>query len=138
MAVTQTARAAWERMISGTRFSTILKKVKLITASEGKCVAEMTVGEEHSNDFGTLHGAMTATLVDNVSTLALVTSKREAYGVSVDMHLTYMKGAAIGEDIVITANTQRAGKTLAFLDVLITKKNGGDIVAKGSHTKYVG
>ena len=49
-----------------------------------------------------------------------------------------MKGAAIGEDIVITANTQRAGKTLAFLDVLITKKNGGDIVAQGSHTKFVG
>lgn len=63
-------------------------KVRLITANEGKCIAEMTVGQEHSNDFGTLHGAMTATLVDNVSTLALFTSKREAYGVSVDMHLT--------------------------------------------------
>ena len=32
----------------------------------------------------------------------------------------------------------KSGKTLAFLDVLITKKNGGEIIAKGSHTKYVG
>lgn len=50
----------------------------------------------------------------------------------------YLKAASIGEDIIISASTQKCGKNLAFLDVLITKKKGGDIIAKGSHTKFVG
>lgn len=50
----------------------------------------------------------------------------------------YLKSAAIGEDVVIEANTIKSGKTLAFLEVLIKKKSDGSLVAKGSHTKYVG
>lgn len=50
----------------------------------------------------------------------------------------YLKSAAIGEDVVIEANTIKSGKNLAFLDVYIKKKSDGSLVAKGSHTKYVG
>lgn len=50
----------------------------------------------------------------------------------------YLKGAGIGEDVVIEANTLKAGKTLAFLEVYIRKKSDGSLVAKGSHTKFVG
>lgn len=48
----------------------------------------MTVSQEHSNLHGTLHGGMTATIVDNISTLALVTYERPAVGVSTDLHVT--------------------------------------------------
>lgn len=63
-------------------------QVKLISASDGNCTAELTVAEEHSNSHGTLHGGLSATIVDCVSTLALITHKRQAAGVSVDMHVT--------------------------------------------------
>lgn len=61
--------------------------MKIISAGDGKCTAEFTVEEEHENLGGTLHGGFTATLVDMISTYALMTSKREAPGVSVDMHI---------------------------------------------------
>lgn len=56
----------------------------------------MTVGEEHTNIFGTLHGGCTATIVDCLSSYAVLThpklvDKLETSpnsGVSVDMHLT--------------------------------------------------
>lgn len=50
----------------------------------------MKVEDDHANKYGTLHGGMTATLVDNISTLALVSVEGGAPGVSVDMNITYV------------------------------------------------
>ena len=43
--------------------------------------------EEHQNAGGTLHGGMTATMVDTISTLALMT-KGSPPGVTVDLHVS--------------------------------------------------
>lgn len=48
----------------------------------------MTVMEEHQNAGGTLHGGVTATLVDAISTWALMTTPREVPGVSVDLSVS--------------------------------------------------
>ena len=48
----------------------------------------MTVLEEHQNRGGTLHGGMTSTLVDCVSTWALLSSNEPVAGVSVDLSLS--------------------------------------------------
>ena len=53
-------------------------------------MGELKIEEEHLNRGGTLHGGLTATLVDSISTLGLITSKRQASGVSVDLHVTYV------------------------------------------------
>ena len=87
---------------------------------------------------GTLHGGFSAHLVDSMTTLALLTMGEESRpGVSVDMNLTYMKPARIGEEITIEARTLRTGKTLAFLECEIRNKHQA-LLVKGSHTKFVG
>lgn len=63
-------------------------QVDILSASPGKVVCEMRVEEEHTNRGGTLHGGLTATLVDVVSTMAIMYSERGAPGVSVDMNIT--------------------------------------------------
>lgn len=63
-------------------------QVNIVSASPGKVVCEMKVEEEHTNRGGTLHGGLTATLVDVVSTVALMCTERGAPGVSVDMNIT--------------------------------------------------
>lgn len=63
-------------------------QVDLLSASPGKVVCEMRVEEEHTNRGGTLHGGLTATLVDVISTMAIMYSERGAPGVSVDMNIT--------------------------------------------------
>lgn len=65
-------------------------QVSLLSASPGKVVCEMKVEEEHTNRGGTLHGGLTATLVDVISTTAIMYSERGAPGVSVDMNITYV------------------------------------------------
>lgn len=64
--------------------------MSLLSASPGKVVCELKVEEEHTNRGGTLHGGLTATLVDVVSTAALLYTERQAPGVSVDMNIRYV------------------------------------------------
>lgn len=68
--------------------SNVLLQVNVLSTSPGKVVCGMRVEEEHTNKMGTLHGGLTATLVDVISTLAIMNSERGAPGVSVDMNIT--------------------------------------------------
>lgn len=59
-------------------------------------------------------------------------------GVSVDMHVSFLKGAKEDDELIIEANTIRCGRTLAFLECEIKHKKDNSVVARGSHTKFVG
>ncbi|XP_016071737.1 PREDICTED: acyl-coenzyme A thioesterase 13 [Miniopterus natalensis] len=113
-------------------------QVTLVSASPGKVTCELKVEEEHANKMGTLHGGLTATLVDNISTMALLCTERALPGVSVDMNITYMSPVKIGEVVVITAHILKEGRTLAFASVDLTNKATGKLVAQGRHTKHLG
>merc|ERR1719365_119790 len=115
-----------------------LQGCKVVSASPGQCIVSMVVKEEHMNRAGTMHGGFSAHLVDSISTLALLTVGDDPRpGVSVDMNMTYMKPAALGEEIFVEAKTLRSGKTLAFLECEIRNQKQ-QLLVKGSHTKYVG
>jgi len=58
--------------------------------------------------------------------------------VSVDMHMTYMKAAKLGELIEIEAKTVKKGRTLAFLECEIRNAETGAVLVKGNHTKFIG
>lgn len=70
--------------------------MNLISAGNGQCQAEMVVEKEHTNGYGTLHGGFTATAVDVISSIAVMTHPRvvdriesvPVSGVSVDIHVS--------------------------------------------------
>ncbi|KAF6292349.1 acyl-CoA thioesterase 13 [Rhinolophus ferrumequinum] len=138
MSLTQKLREVMKAIGSVHGFDRVLEKVTLVSAAPGKVICELKVEEEHTNKMGTLHGGLTATLVDSISTMALLCTERGAPGVSVDMNITYMSPAKLGEDIVITAHILKQGKTLAFASVDLTNKATGKLVAQGRHTKHLG
>lgn len=61
-----------------------------VSATPGKVICELKVEEEHTNRFGAAHGGLIATLVDVISTIALLQTERGSPGVSVDMNITYV------------------------------------------------
>ncbi|XP_046588395.1 acyl-coenzyme A thioesterase 13 isoform X1 [Neodiprion lecontei] len=111
--------------------------VTVVSAGDGKCRVEFPVEDGHLNGGGTLHGGFTATLVDCISTYALMTTGTGAPGVSVNINVSYLNAASPGEVIVVDAKTCKAGKRLAFLEVELSKKDGGRLVARGQHTKFI-
>ncbi|EDW78830.1 uncharacterized protein Dwil_GK12658 [Drosophila willistoni] len=130
------AKHITEIITKATGFERHLEKVQITGGGDGICTAEFKVGPEHLNRGGGLHGGYTATLVDMITTYALM-SKPCHPGVSVDISVSYLKGAREGDDVVIEANTIRAGRTLAFIDCILKHKKDNSVIAKGSHTKYV-
>ena len=51
-------------------------------------VAELTVEEQHQNAVGTLHGGLTASLIDSLTTLALLSMENGRPGVSIDLNVS--------------------------------------------------
>uniref|UniRef100_A0A182JCU0 Thioesterase domain-containing protein n=1 Tax=Anopheles atroparvus TaxID=41427 RepID=A0A182JCU0_ANOAO len=115
-----------------------LQQLVMVSGGDGHCLAEFKVQEEHLNRAGGLHGGFTATIVDVVTTYALMTKDNAVPGVSVDIHVSYLKGARQGDEVVIDANTVRAGRNLAFLECELRHKKDNSVIAKASHTKYIG
>ena len=75
-------RQSWyiHRLISYTQ-------IEVVAAAPGKCSCEVKLEEFHLNRGGTLHGGFTATLVDSISTVAIMCAEKPP-GVSVDMNVT--------------------------------------------------
>ncbi|CAH1996371.1 unnamed protein product [Acanthoscelides obtectus] len=120
------------------KFDRVMKDIVLKVLKEGKCVAEMKVGEEHTNPIGGLHGGCSATLVDNISSYALLSHGKGAVAsVSVDMHMTYIKGAKVGDTLKIEGRTMKVEKMLAFLEDEITNIETGHLLFKGSRTFFL-
>lgn len=136
--LTQNLREVMKAMSKVPGFDRVLEKVTLVSAAPEKIICEMKVEEQHTNKMGTLHGGLTATLVDSISTMALLCTERGAPGVSVDMNITYMSPAKIGEEILITAHILKQGKTLAFASVDLTNKATGKLIAQSRYTQHLG
>lgn len=131
--------------------STALKGLRAVEVSAGRVVAEMDVGNSASNRYGTLHGGCTASLVDVVSTAALLTTSPHS-GVSVHLAVTYHAAmpctctttsddrgvtAQQQETVVVDARVTKVGRTLASIVVDLRRKATGQLVASGTHTKYL-
>ncbi|XP_030067329.1 acyl-coenzyme A thioesterase 13-like [Microcaecilia unicolor] len=119
-------------------FERVTNKMNLISASPGKVVCDMKIEDEHTNANGTLHGGMTATLVDTISSAALLYTERGQLAVSVDMNITYMDTAKLGDSILITAQVLKQGQSLAFVTVDLINKDTKKIIAQGRHTMHLG
>ena len=63
-------------------------QLRVVGGGVGHCICEMKVEEKHQNRGATLHGGVTAMLVDYVSTLALLSTERAKFGVSVDLSVS--------------------------------------------------
>lgn len=72
--------------------------------------------------------------------MAIATHGLEKTGASIDIHVTYIGGARIGETIEIEATANKVGRSVAFTTIRIYKlidDKPGPMVATASHTKYI-
>ncbi|CAJ0576591.1 unnamed protein product, partial [Mesorhabditis spiculigera] len=98
--------------------------MRVISADQGKVKIEFDVSDEMTNAFGTLHATNTA----------LRTLGRDD-GVSVDLHVSFLGSANVGETIVMDVEVLKAGQSMAFSRADLYVKETGKKVATGNHTK---
>ena len=71
----------------------LLFQCKIVDGDIGRCLASLKIEEEHTNRVGGLHGGISAILVDDISTLALVHPEQpynlgRVYFVRLEIHIT--------------------------------------------------
>eukprot|EP00884_Botryococcus_braunii_P006371 jgi/Botrbrau1/15735/Bobra.4_1s0104.2 len=114
--------------------TTALHAIYDIEAFEGRLVCKLPVTELVQNRFGTLHGGCIATLVDVVTSAALVTLVRRP-SVSLTMSIDYLNPAELGTVVEIEGRVVKHGKSIAVTECDIRRADG-TIVAQGKHTKF--
>jgi acyl-coenzyme A thioesterase 13 len=135
-----TRRVAATQIENNPVYGFLLRDAAIIEASEGLVRAQLTLAPVHVNSRGSIHGAVTAALVDWSGSLAIVSHGMEKTGPSVDIHITYISTAVVGDVIEIVGTASKVGQSLGFTSVVISKLRDGKpvaVVAKGSHTKYI-
>lgn len=121
-------------------YSFLLSDVRLHATRFGTVTTRLTLTPVHVNSRGGLHGAVSAAIVDFTTGLAIASwDLRPATGASVDMHISYLSTAAVGDELEIVSTAEKVGGALAFVTVRIAKLGGDDstVVTLGQHTKYV-
>jgi acyl-coenzyme A thioesterase 13 len=98
--------------------------------------AGLEVKAIHLNSKGTLHGTVSACLIDWAGGLAIASTGIEKTGVSTDIHTTFIAPAKLGDILIVRAIANQVGATLAFTKVDIKTKLDV-LICTGSHTKYV-
>jgi acyl-coenzyme A thioesterase 13 len=116
--------------------------IRFTHASRGLFTARLVLEERHLNSAGGLHGSVSATIVDWAGGLAIAAwDQRPATGVSVDINVSYLSTARLGDEIEIEGRVERVGANLAFTEVRIWKIDAdgarGARVSSGRHTKFV-
>lgn len=131
-----------DRLISNSPIYTILMSpIKLISAARGTIITRLTLEANHVNSRGVLHGAVSATIIDFTTGLAIASwDLRETTGASVDMHISYLSTAKVGDEIEVVSTAEKVGGSMAFATIRISKIERDEtrtLVTVGQHTKYV-
>lgn len=122
-------------------YAFLLSDIAITAASKNCVVARLPLTDSHMNASKSLHGAVSAAIVDWAGGMAIATHDlRASSGPSIDIHVTYQSGAKVGDEIEIEGIAERVGGALGFTKVTIYKVEDGErstIVSTGTHTKYV-
>ncbi|KDQ62344.1 hypothetical protein JAAARDRAFT_30238 [Jaapia argillacea MUCL 33604] len=107
-------------------------------AKPGLVECTLKIEPYNLNRVGTVHGGLIMSLTDTLGSLAVATKGHYMTGVSTDIGTSFVRPAGKNGDILhATATLTALGKSLAFTRVEF-RNPGGELVAYGHHTKYVG
>ena len=124
-------------------YNRVVARCELVdkASARGKCAVKVTLGEPECNHANTMHGGFGAMLVDNVTSLTLLTEDEASVlgigGVSVDMHITYLQAAKLGQEVTMEASLVKQGRNLAFTEARLYDAER-NLLLTGSHTKFIG
>lgn len=122
-------------------YSILLSSIQLVSTDPGVVTTHLVLTPTHVNSRGALHGAVSAAIVDFTTGLSIAAwDLRATTGASVDMHMSYLSTAAVGDTLEIVATAERVGGSLAYTTARISRLVEGaepKLVTLGQHTKYV-
>ena len=102
---------------------------------------EFTVGEDHLNGLGNMHGGCIATLFDLCTSTTLGMVAKPGFwnylGVSRNLNTSYLKAIPLGTKILVECEITSAGKRMCHIRGTIRRADGnGEVFATCEHGKF--
>lgn len=96
--------------------------------TEGNCIVELPITEEHLNAGGVVHGGLHATMLDTAMGGTLVTTlPKEQWCATAQLDISYLEASYAGSHLTATGEITRKGKNLAHLRGEIIDEKGRKI-----------
>ncbi|KAJ1271077.1 hypothetical protein BS78_06G101400 [Paspalum vaginatum] len=115
----------------------VLSGVSVEAAEHGRLICSFVVTPRLASPAGYLRSGVTATLADQLGSAVFFCSGLRTSGVSLEISVSFVGAAAIGEEIEVEGKLLRAGKSVGVVSVDFRKKKTGKLIAQGRHTKYL-
>jgi len=123
-----------------------LIEYRLTRGDTGYAEVSLTVGPQHLNRLGVLHGGVMATLIDSATGFAVAFAEspdRLKPAVTLTLNTQFLGPAVLGDNLVAVAKRIGGGKTIAYATAEVRRSDGvvvgrGDAVYRFLNDRKVG
>jgi uncharacterized protein (TIGR00369 family) len=104
---------------------------KTVRAEDGRAEMSWTPGLDMANPFGSIHGGVIASVIDEVCGAALVSSIEAESTPTVSLNVEYLHAIPVDGTYTVLGEIVRIGRAMAIVDARI--QNGeGKLLARGT------
>ena len=112
--------------------------LELLSSAAGHSEIRFAVNDFSRNVIGTLHGGITYAMIDVAAFMALASVMPEGqHGVTVDIQVSVLRAANLGESVYVRGRVDKVGRTLANLrsEAFVKTPEGERLIATGTVVK---
>lgn len=111
-------------------FMSWLKPI-MLEVNEGNLRFQYTVRKEMTNPFRTLHGGVTAAIIDDAIGATLISYGEPYFYVSVNLVIDYLSAAVEGDVIIAETKVVKKGKQLVNAECEVWNADHSRLIARG-------
>lgn len=111
-------------------FMSWLKPV-IVSVEDGSLTFQYTVRKEMTNPFGTLHGGITAAIIDDAIGATLISYGEPYFYVSINLVIDYISSAREGDEIIAQTSILKKGNQVVNAQCEVWNKDRSRLIAKG-------
>lgn len=123
-------RVGTEVTDSPSPFMSWLKPI-MLEVNEGNLRFQYTVRKEMTNPFRTLHGGITAAIIDDAIGATLISYGEPYFYVSVNLVIDYLSAAVEGDVIIAETKVVKKGKQLVNAECEVWNADHSRLIARG-------
>jgi uncharacterized protein (TIGR00369 family) len=121
--LSQAQQARIARALDMVPFAKLLG-LQIETAEEGRAVMSLQIRDELRQNLGVVHGGATASLIDSVAAIAIISLLQEGEkATTVDLTVNYLRPLRSGK-VTATARVVRAGRRIIALSAEVEDEAG--------------
>jgi uncharacterized protein (TIGR00369 family) len=102
-----------------------------VSQGEGRSEATWSPTPDMANPVGNVHGGVIATVIDEVTGLAVITMVEAESAPTVSLHIDYLHAVPVGGTYTAVGEVVRIGRAVAIADARILDQ-AGKVLARGT------